>query len=53
MDEMMEALESSKVDVLKICTSIAVRYKNTSNKIALQLPLKVPTPFKKDFKRKR
>lgn len=46
MDEMMEALESSKVDVLKICTSIAVRYKKTSNRITLQLPSKVPTPKK-------
>lgn len=52
MDEMMEALESSKVDVLKICTSISVRYKNASNKIVLELPSKVPTPKKKDYKRK-
>lgn len=47
MDEMMEALQSSKVDVLKICTSISVRYKKTTNKIALQLPSKVPTTSKK------
>ncbi|XP_037029717.1 uncharacterized protein LOC119069693 [Bradysia coprophila] len=46
MDEMMQALESSKVDILKICTSIAVKYRNTSNKLVLQLPSKTPTPKK-------
>lgn len=43
MDEMMQALQSSKVDVLKICSSIAVKYRNTTNKLVLQLPSKVAT----------
>lgn len=43
IDEMMMALQSSKVDILKICSSIAVKYRNTSNKLVLQLPSKVAT----------
>lgn len=53
MDEMMQALESSKIDILKICTSISVRYKSSSNKIALQLPSKLAQQpvLKKKFRR--